>query len=260
MGEISALLLPYAITAGLVLARVAALVGTAPVFSSLSVSNNIKIGLVATITAAVMGAGPYHLSAVPLEPFHIAGAVILELAVGAVMGFSVSVVFAALDFAGQIIGIQMGFAIANVIDPTTMRQVGVLSQVLRLVALMLFLVVDGHLLLLHALFESFRQVPLGGASLAPGPVVAEMIQVSADLFSSGFRIALPVCCVVLLVNVGLSTLARAVPQVSIFSIGFLLSIGVGLTVLGLALPAMATTFSELILEAVKTAFRMARLV
>jgi flagellar biosynthetic protein FliR len=179
--------------------------------------------------------------------------------IGGVMGLAVMVVFGALALAGQMIGIQMGFAIASVVDPATYQQVGVLAQVLNLMGLMLFLLFDGHLMLLHALFDSFHHVPLGLANPDVQALTGEMVKQGGVLFHVGLRIALPVACVVLLVNVGLATIARTVPQVNIFIIGFLITISLGLLIFAASIPASAHVFQEVMLEAIETAVRMSRM-
>lgn len=247
---------PWFLSFGLVLTRIAALVATTPLFSSPAIPTQVKAGLVGVLTLLVMlSTGPVaqlpHLSALSLG-----AAVVSEALVGAVMGLAVMVVFGALSFTGQLIGVQMGFAIANVVDPTTYQQVGVLGQVLNLLGLMLLLVFDGHLMLLRALLESFQTVPLAGANPNSGLIVGELVRQGGLLFSLGLRIALPVACVVLLVNVGLATIARTVPQVNIFVIGFLLTISLGLLVLALSMPATALLFEEMLKEAIRSSIRL----
>lgn len=249
---------PMFLSFGLALTRIGALVATTPLFSSPTVPTPVKAGLVGALTLFVMfsmGPSP-HLAS--LGALQIAAAIVTEIVVGAIMGLAVSVLFGALAFAGQLIGIQMGFAIASVVDPTTFQQVGVLGQVLNLLGLMLLLVFDGHLMLLNALFHSFEVVPLGAASPNGTLIVREVVRQGGLLFTLGLRIALPVACVVLLVNVGLATIARTVPQVNIFVIGFLLTIGLGLLVLGLSIPATAMVFETMVEEAIRSATRMTR--
>lgn len=247
---------PYVYAFSLVLVRIAALVATTPIFSAPAIPIPSKMGLVGVLTLLVMvSTGPMPAPG-PLEPVGLTGAVLSEAIVGGTMGLAVMVLFGALAFTGQLVGIQMGFAIANVVDPTTFQQVGVVAQVLNLLGLMLFLVFDGHLLMLRALFDSFELVPLGGAVFQTGPIVGELVRLGSELFSIGLRIALPTVCVVLLVNVGLATIARTVPQVNIFVIGFLFTISLGLLVLGLSLPSTALLFEDLVENAIRTVLRL----
>jgi flagellar biosynthesis protein FliR len=249
---------PWMYAAGLVLTRIGALVMTTPVFSSPAVPGPVKMALVGSLTLLVMvSTGPIPAPG-PLNAIGIAMAVISEAVVGGVMGLSILVVFGALAFCGQMVGIQMGFAMANVMDPNTFQQAGVLAQLLNLLALMLFLVLDGHLMLLRALFDSFQLVPLGGASPQVGAITNEIVQQGSFLFEIALRIALPTACVVLLVNVGLATIARTVPQVNVFVIGFMITISLGVLVLSLSLPGAASVFEEIIMAALQTVLRMVR--
>ena len=123
-------------------------------------------------------------------------------------------------------------------------------------ALSLFLAFDGHLMLLRGLFQSFEIVPLGGAVPKTDLIVATLIEQGSQVFKVGLHIGLPVVCVVLLVNVGLATLARTVPQVNIFVIGFLITITVGLLVLGLSIPFSAQFITGRLEDAVRTAVKL----
>ncbi len=136
---------------------------------------------------------------------------------------------------------------------------GVLGQLFNLLGLMLFLIFDGHLMLIGALFDSFQHVPLGLANPDVGALTGELVKQGSVLFHVGLRIALPVACVVLLINVGLATIARTVPQVNIFIIGFLITISLGLLVLGYSLPSTAQVFQVVMRDAVEAAVRLSRM-
>jgi len=250
---INAVFGPWIISFALIVVRIGALIIVAPLFSMKSVPVIIKAGLVATLSLMVMSTLQPRLDLVQLGALELGGAVLIEAVVGGIMGLSLMMLFAALAFTGQLIGIQMGFAIANVVDPTTRQQSGILAQILNLFGLALFLAVDGHLYLLQALFQSFDTVPLGGAAPQHNLIVATLVQQGSEIFSLGLKIGLPVVCVVLLVNCGLATLARTVPQVNIFVIGFLITISIGLLVLGLAIPSTGAVFKGLIEDAVTKA-------
>jgi len=255
---IFAVLGPFAMAFALVLGRVVGLMATTPLLSSPLIPNPVKAALAGTLAVFVtFGLHPQPPS-VDLNVITLAGALLGELVIGAVMGLAVTVAFGALHFCGQMIGIQMGFAVANVVDPSTFQQVGVIAQVLNLLGIMLFLAFDGHLLIIRAFFESYTIVPLALVDPQVGPIIDEIIRQSGHLFESGLRIALPVVCVVLLINVGLATIARTVPQVNIFVIGFLITISLGLIVLAFSVPATAIVFEGVIEDAVRSAIRITK--
>ena len=249
---------PWILSFGLALVRIGTLFITTPVFSMSMIPNTIKAAMVALLTLVAMS----NVQPIPyitqLNAIEIGGAILTEACVGGVMGISVMFLFGALAMAGQLIGIQMGFAIANVVDPTTNQQNGVLAQLLNLMGLSLFIALDGHLYMLQALFQSFSIVPLGGATPQGANLMTALIIQGSQLFSIGLRIGLPVVCVVLLVNVGLATLARTVPQVNIFVVGFMITISLGLLILGIAFPSIASVFKSLMQTTIQDAARMLR--
>ena len=124
--------------------------------------------------------------------------------------------------------------------------------------LSLFLAFDGHIYMLQALFQSFNVIPLGGANPQYSTLIGALIHQGSNIFSIGLRIGLPVVRVVLLVNVGLATLARTVPQVNIFVVGFMITISLGMLVLGLALPATAAVFKGVMETTIQDAVGMLR--
>ncbi len=250
---------PWMLAFALTLARIGALFITTPVFSMPAVPVSVKAGIVGVLTVLVMSTTQPVPELMTMNAVELGGAIIMEGIIGGVMGLSVMLMFGALSFTGQLIGIQMGFAIANVVDPSTNQQNGILGQALNLMALCLFIAFDGHLMLLRALFDSFQTVPLGSANPQKDIIIATLVTQGGELFRIGLQIGLPVVCVVLLVNVGLATLARTVPQVNIFVIGFLITISVGLTVLALAIPSTAQVLTQYLEEAVATSVKLSRM-
>ena len=247
---------PWLMAFGLILIRLTGLFLTTPILSAPFLSPQVKMGLVGTLTILVMSTTDIPPALTQLNTMALAGAAIMELLIGATMGFAIMLLFGALNLTGQLLGIQMGFAIANVVDPSTGAQAGVLAQVLNLMCMLLFIAFDGHLLLIRALFDSFVTVPIGSANPQTNVIISELIDQSVTLFHIGLRIGLPVVCTVLLINVGLATIARTVPQVNIFVIGFLITIGVGMLVLGMSIPTTAFVFQTYLEEALQRSVKM----
>jgi flagellar biosynthetic protein FliR len=249
---------PAFIAFALILARIGGVVLTSPVFSSNTIPPMVKMGMVGVLSLLVL----LRIGPVPavgqLRDLALAGAVVTELVAGAVMGLAVSALFACVHLGGQLMGTQMGFAIVNVIDPTTAQQVGVVGQILNILALFVFLAFDGHVMMLRALFESFHTLPLGGGEPNQAIILSELVRMGAKLFEYGLRLALPITCVVLLVNVGLATIARTVPQVNVFMFGFIISIGLGLFVLIMSLPSAVEFLKVVVREGVEGAVRLTR--
>ena len=242
---------PWIITFTLISVRVGALFLTTPALSMQSIPMTIKGAIVAILCVLAMSTMNPSLELAALTPLQLVAVALVEAVVGGVMGLAVMMFFAAVSFTGNLIGIQMGFAIANVVDPSTNQQNGILSQVLNLMALALFITLDGHIVMLQALFQSFDIIPLGAAAIQTQPLMGELITMGSDIFSLGLKMGLPVICVVLLVNVGLATLARTVPQVNIFVLGFLITISIGLLILGMAMPSLGQLFQRLMLQSIE---------
>jgi flagellar biosynthetic protein FliR len=239
--------LPDPTTFLLVLARLAGLVVAAPVFGHLLVPVRVRAGLAIVLAAAL---APAVGRATPAfdSLWALAGAVVVESALGTLLGLVAQLLFAGVQLGGQIAGIQMGFGMVNLIDPQAHAQITVVAEWQQLIALLVFLVLDVHHLLIAAVLESFRIAPPGGVVLA-GAGLEATVRLAGGLFVLGVRIAAPVMIALLLSNAALGLLARTVPQLNVFVVGFPLNVGVGLVMLGASLPftyrLLATRFGEL---------------
>jgi len=232
----------------LVLARVAGLVLAATVLGHLLVPVRVRVALAAILAAALVpavGAAPFTP---PADLWSLGGMLAAESALGVLLGLVAQFIFAGVQLGGQLAGIQMGFGIANLIDPQSHAQVTIIAQWQQLMTLLAFLVLDAHHLLIRALLESFRTAPPGAVGLAAAGV-GRAIELAGSLFVLGARIAAPVLIVLLLTNGALGVLARTIPQLNVFVVGFPVNVGVGLLVLGASLPftirLLAARFTEL---------------
>lgn len=218
----------------LVLARLGGLVVAAPVFGHMLVPVRVRAAL-AVILAAVLAPAVTPASALPTTLFGLAGAAAAETALGVLIGFTAQLIFAGVALGGQLAGIQMGFGMFNLMDPSSHAQMTIVAEWEQLVALVVFLVLDVHHLLIEALLASFRTAPPGGVILAAGGLET-VFRVAGDVFGIGVRIAAPVVIVLLMTNAALGVLARSIPQLNVFVLGFPVNVGVGLFVLGASLP------------------------
>lgn len=218
----------------LVLARIAGLVMAAPLLGHLLVPRRARIGL-----AMVMALALAPTVAIAVAPatslFEIAGRALVESLIGMTIGFVAQLVFAGVQLGGQMAGIEMGFGLASLVDPQSNAQSTVVAEWEQLLALLAFLALDGHHLLVQALIESFRIAPIGQAVIGREVLMAVPSQ-AGQVFSIGLRIAAPVLIVLLMANATLGVLQRTIPQLNVFVIGFPINIGVGLMVLGASLP------------------------
>jgi flagellar biosynthesis protein FliR len=221
--------------------RALALFTALPVLGARSVPNRVRIALAAFIAlAAQPSLSP--IEPVPLDSPQALLLVAQQLVIGLSLGFAVRLVFAAVEFAGEIIGLQMGLNYAGFFDPLSASTATAASRFFGTMVAWLFIVANGHLLVIGALVHSFTAFPVG-----PEPF-AFLHQVQpqrwgAEIFSTGLWIALPLVTMMIFVNLVLGAISRVAPQINIFAIGFPVTLGVGLLGLLLTLPAMNTPFT-----------------
>jgi flagellar biosynthetic protein FliR len=219
----------------LVLARVAGVVGLAPVLGGGNVPRVVKAGLALSMTLllAPRAVLPTLSGGLPELAVAIGG----EVLVGALVAFVIVALFAAVQLAGQEIGIQMGFAAVSQFDPTSQSSSVVVAQFQFIVATLLFFALDGHHRAIEALAVSFSRVPLLEAQLSGG-VMTLIVTVTAGVLVAAISVAAPVIAAMLLTNLGLGILARTLPQMNVFMVAFPLQITVGLLGVGLTLPLL----------------------
>ena len=230
--------------------RILALVGTAPLFSESSVPVRVKVGLAFVLTVAIVPGLP---APPPIPPGSFAGLWLLaqQVLIGLAMGFTMRVVFAAVQTAGEFVGLQMGLSFASFFDPGTGANTAVLSRLFNIVTMLVFLTLDGHLLVLAGLVHSFDTLPLADLSLhrEGWAVVAQWGQ---TIFVSGLLLALPLICALLTINLAMGILNRASPQLSVFAVGFPVSLITGLLLLTAVLPQSAGFLEGLIRDGLHT--------
>jgi len=231
------LLLDQALLLMLVFLRVATALAMMPVFGYRGVALPVKVGLSAFLALLLMP-GIQRAAGVNLENAGLLTFIALavpEIMAGLALGMVCGFIFYGVELAGQVVGIQMGFGIVSVIDPNTEEQISIISQLQYLFAMLIFLTFNGHHFLLEGLAQSFRVIPLSGAHL-PAGLVETFVRLSADMFVAAVKIAAPVMAALFLSEVALGIIARTVPQMNIFIVGFPLKIGVGLLALALSWP------------------------
>jgi flagellar biosynthetic protein FliR len=221
--------------------RVLALFSALPVLGTRTVPMRVRIALSALIAIAAQASLP-PMPQVPLDSPTALLLVLQQVVIGLSLGFSVRVVFAAVEFAGEIIGLQMGLNFAGFFDPVSAGTTTATSRFLGTTVAWLFIVINGHLLVIAALMQSFTSFPVG-------PEPFEFIRTTlphrwgAEIFSTGLWIALPLVTMLLFVNLMLGMISRVAAQINIFAIGFPITIGVGLIGLLLTLPLMHQPFT-----------------
>lgn len=225
------------------LARILALIATAPPFSNAAVPMRIKLALGLAISLALVPALP---PIPPVSPTSGTGMLILaqQIVIGFTMGFAMRIVVAAIDFAGEVIGLQMGLGFATFYDPDSASQTPVIAQFISLFATLVLLAINGHLMILATLTQSFSALPIGGTSLGAGSW-SNFAYTGSIVFSAGLMLALPAVAALLITNTALGILTRAAPQLNLFAVGFPITLTGGFIVLILMLGYLATPLTQL---------------
>ncbi len=232
----------------LVLLRSSALIGTLPFFSSRNIPTLVKAGLSLCLAVLLTPLVKLDAEMMPRDLASIGILGVQEFMIGAILGLSVRLLLTAVQVMGQLAGFQMGFAVANVIDPMGGGQVSVLAQFAYLMTILTLLSVGGHFFFFKALADSFTLVPPGSFSLSRS-LYEQMNGMAANMFSLALKIGAPVIGALLFTQVIMGVLAKTVPQMNILMVGFPLTVSVGLFFLSLTMlslvPIMAGLFKDL---------------
>ncbi len=225
--------------------RILALITVAPVFNERAIIARVKIGLALLITILV---APYlPLNATPI--FSAAGIWILiqQILIGVMLGLSMQLAFAAIRYAGELIGLQMGLGFATFFDPSGGPNMPVLARFLNILAMLLFLTFNGHLWLISLLADSFHTLPVSTNPINSYAFLA-LVRAGGLIFINGLMLALPIVTLLLTINMSLGLLNRVAPQLSIFVVGFPITLTIGIMTIGLLIPLLAPFAEHLFSE------------
>ena len=226
------------------LTRILGLIMVAPVFGHRAVPGRVKIGLGIFIALIIAPTLP-PMPDVGLGSWHGLFILVQQLLIGIAIGFIMRIVFAAVEAAGEIVGLQMGLGFASFFDPQSAGQTLVLARFFNMLALLVFLAVNAHLLLIGVLVDSFQTLPI-----SPQPLSAagffNVAAFGSTVFAVGLQLALPLIAILLMTNLSLGILTRSAPQLNIFAIGFPITLGVGLIVLDLTLPYFVPQLEQML--------------
>ncbi|MBI5185961.1 MAG: flagellar biosynthetic protein FliR [Nitrospinae bacterium] len=219
----------------LVFTRIGGIIGVAPILGSNSSPALLKVGFIAALTILV-----YPTLKIPMVeyPQTLAGlslALGAELLIGILISFVARLVFTGIELAGTIIGYQMGFGIVNVIDPLTASSVSITSTIYNVFSMLIFLIMDCHHYFIDAILGSFELIPPLGLHYS-GTIVESFTILFESIFLVGIKLSAPIVAALFFSNVALGLVARTVPQMNVFIVGFPLQIGLGLFIIGITIP------------------------
>ncbi|OPY67151.1 MAG: Flagellar biosynthetic protein FliR [Syntrophorhabdaceae bacterium PtaU1.Bin034] len=216
----------------LVFFRVLSMISLLPLFQSRSISGGYKAAL--SLSIAFLLFGSVSVPDLHGDPYLLLLMILKEVLIGFSIGFFVRVLLSMASAAGELVSMQSGLSFARSMDPTMMTQTTVLEQFQGLLAIMIFLGIDGHLTLLKSLSVSLKEVPPGSVSIKPA-LFKYMIDVVGKLFGASLKICAPVVVTLFLVDIVLGILARMIPQVNVFIEGASIKILVALAMLAFSL-------------------------
>lgn len=236
-GLIGAYLLP--------LFRVAAMVAASPVFGTRTVPMKVKVISSFAITSVLVP----MLPAPEIDVFNPLSILVIgqQILIGLIIGFTVQLVFSAVITGGQIVAMQMGLGFSLMVDPQNGSQSPVLSQFYIVMVMLIYLAINGHLVLLEVLAESFKTMPISTQGLVADDFM-QVVRWGTNIFAGGLAIALPAIASLLVVNIAFGVMTRSAPQLNIFAIGFPITMLLGFALVMVTLPNIApksiSLFSE----------------
>ena len=225
------------------MARVLGVVATMPVFNHVAIPAQARIVIGLAIGIGIAPTLP-PMPEVSIGSWAGMGIMAQQTLIGIVIGYTISLAFAAIDVAGDLIGLQMGLSFAVFYDRNSTGQTPVMTEFLALIAALVFLAMNGHLLVLAALAESFTLLPVSATPFATKGF-ATIVAAAASIFSSGLMLALPLIAALLIANISLGVLTRVAPALNLFAVGFPVMMLSGFAVLLLSLPLLGNAFASL---------------
>lgn len=242
MVDVFGLTVPQLETFFLILVRVFSMLAVFPIFSAPQIPHQLRLGLGAVIAVILFHVVP----PVTLAPnfYELVAAIVAQVVLGVIIGFIASLVFVSIQFAGELIDLQIGFAVANVISPTTQQNITVIGEFELAIATLIFLITDSHHLLIEGIAGSFTLVPLPFINLDPS-VMSNAVSFLSLALLNVFKIAAPPAAALFITNVALSFMARVAPQMNVFVVGLPLQIGVGLIMMAVSVPLLVSVAPQL---------------
>ncbi len=229
----------------LVFARVSMLFVAAPLLSSRNIPVFVKIGISFFLSMVVFFAMFRKINInVPMGLMNILMLVGEQVLVGIAVGFVAMLIFNSVSLAASFYGFQMGFGIVNVIDPMSQGRVPVTGQFKTLVVILLFLATDAHYLLIMALVNSFKLVPLTGFGINTS-VLDVIMKAFSGMFFTAVQISIPIIAVLLMIDIGLGIIAKTMPQLNVFIFGFPVKIMVGMLTMIVIMPVLVSMMEEM---------------
>lgn len=221
----------------MILVRISGFFVTVPIFSGRNIPRQVKIGLIVILATLVLPV--LTLKEIPPLPNDVWGyafIVFKEFILGLIMGFVASLIFMAVQMTGFFLDTQIGFGVVNIMDPLQGQQLPLVGNFLYILSIFVFLILNGHHVLITLLVYSFKLIPIGMVAIKTS-IAGEIAKLSTDLFIVTLKISLPVLVSLMLIDLALGILSKFMPQLNIFVVGIPIKLFVGVFMLALMLPA-----------------------
>lgn len=231
----------------LIFTRLSGMIFSMPLISTYPIPQQIKIWLCAIVAFILfpMVAASSSL-AVPSSMPELLVFMFREFAIGYIIGFCATFLFAAVQVGGEFVSIQIGISMSQVLDPTTGEQTQVLSQFYTYIATLVFIGLNAHQWLFAALYKSFQAFPLSSEWILSGGLVSHVLHMSSSIFSIGISMVLPIFCVMFISEVLMGFMSKMMPQMNIFMVAIPLKIYVGIVLILIFLSPTITYLSMVI--------------
>jgi len=229
------------------LLRIGAMLMASPIFNTRQIPVRFRMLLAVLITLLVQPVLP----PVPVISVFSTDALLIasqQIIIGVALGFLMQMAFQALIFGGQVMAYSMGLGFANMVDPTNGVQVPVVAQFWLILAMLAFVMMNGHLVLISAIVDTFTVLPVAADGLTRAGIW-ELLSWASRMFAAGLLMAMPVIISLLLINIGMGVVSRAAPQLNIFAIGFPITLLMGFVLIWMTLPQVMNSFGRLVTEA-----------
>jgi flagellar biosynthetic protein FliR len=217
-----------------ILLRLSIILFMLPIFSSAGVPTAVKVLIVLSFSIMLFPVIKQNVQPLPLEPTPLVAVIVGEMIYGILFALSMLLVISAFQLAGELIGFVMGFGFSQTADPQTGARFTVLSVWTQLIAVLVFLSINGHHMVLKILVESFKTIPIGSFALDSG-LFTRVILLAGMLFVVAIKLAAPVLTVLIITQIGLGLMSKFAPQINILATSFPLTIALGVLFFGLTL-------------------------
>lgn len=223
--------------------RIIALIASSPILGNRQIPVRMKISLALLLTVII---APTLAIQPNIDPASAQGFIILlqQMLAGLAIGFTMRLIFTAVEMSGEIAGLQMGLGFASFYDPINASFSPVVAQFMGIIAALAFLGMDGHLYMLEALADSFRVFPISSTT-PPAAALYTLAAWGSNIFTHALQLSMPVIGALLITNLALAILTRSAPQLNIFQIGFPISLAIGFATLMLSLHYLAPLLDQL---------------